>query len=1084
MSDNKKRYWKGLEQLQNKEGFVRANEHEFPEYLPINSNHGEGGPSRRDFLKMMGFGIAAVSLAACEAPVKYAIPYLNKPADVDPTIPNFYASTYAHGGDYCSIVVKTREGRPIKIEGNQYSKISQGGTDAQVQASVLSLYDHTRLQGPVAVKEGGDVEKVSWEVLDKTTIGRLRQARNLRIVSNTVLSPSTKAVIGDLISTYGGEHIMYDPASSFALIEAHRENFGQAAVPSYDFTQAEVIVGFNADFLGTWLSTVENNKQYSKTRKVSEVNKTMSRHYQFESLMTITGANADYRTPIRPSEEGMAIAALYNLIAGGNATSVNTGRQAGEIKNLQKAANDLIKARGRSLVVSGSNDIAVQRMVNAINQALGNYGTTIQINNPAYYKQGDDRRMARFVQDAANGQVDAVIFYDCNPVYDYAGGATLANALSSNKVQFAVSTSYKLDETAVLCNLVAPDHHYLESWNDYEPKQGQYSLAQPTIRPIFETRQAQESFLLWTSGTATPYFDYLRNRWRSSQFAQQSEIVDFQTFWDTVLFTGVYVPGDGLNIMITPGGADEVIEGGPSKAMTTPDSVATNAAAVNRTTINTPIVGTATAVEPVQQLNYTGNADADARAIAGTYKTNPANVELVIYQKIGIGTGRQANNPWLQELPDPITKVTWDNYLTIPISLANEWGMENELGQGKTKFANLKIGNAEPVKVPVLIQPGQANGTVGISLGYGRKVAGLVGDNVGVNAYPFLRIDNTGVVHYNQLESVSVELVNDNYYLAQTQTHQTFMGRETVIQDSTLAEYQADSKAGRFEPKIATSHGPMDPNAVSLWDGHVYPNHHWTMVIDMNSCTGCSACTIACNVENNIPVVGKAEVLNRRDMLWLRIDRYYSSDSVDNLREMEQASENPEVTFQPMLCQHCNNAPCETVCPVVATTHSTEGLNQMAYNRCIGTRYCANNCPYKVRRFNWFKYHDNEEFAFNTPMSTDLGKMVLNPDVTVRARGVMEKCTFCVQRIQAGKLNAKREGRRPLDGEIVTACASACPTDAITFGDINDPDSRVRELLEMEKEGRAYNVLKEIGTRPNVYYLTKIRNKDLEQTTA
>lgn len=1082
MSDNNKKYWKGLEQLRNEEGFVRANEREFPEYLPLNSNQGEGGPSRRDFLKMMGFGIAAVSLAACEAPVKYAIPYLNKPVDVDPSIPNYYASTYAQDGNYCSIVVKTREGRPIKIEGNQFSNITQGGTDAQVQASVLSLYDSKRL--PYPVRKGG--EKMNWEGLDKAVVQGLRQSRNLRIVSNTIMSPSTKAAISELTGTFGGEHIMYDAASAFALIEAHRENFGQAAVPSFDFSKANVIVSFGADFLGTWLSTVEYNKQYSKTRKLSADKKDMSRHYQFESIMTITGANADYRTAIRPSEEGMAVTALYNLIAGGNASSVNTGKQAKEIKNLEKAAKDLLSARGRSLVVSGSNDIAVQRMVNAINQALGNYGTTIDVNKPAYYKQGNDRRMAQFVQDAAKGAVDAVIFYDCNPVYDYAGGLVLADSLKSNKVKFKVSTAYKIDETASLCDYVAPDHHYLESWNDFEPKQGQFSLAQPTIRPIFETRQGQESLLTWATGRPADYYNYLRGRWQTSFFGQQSQINDFQTFWDTVLYRGVFVPGEKLDLIITAGGADEVVEGGPSKAMTAGDTVATTAAAVARLPRNNTAAGTATNVAPAPRISYSGSADSDARTIAGTYKPNPANIELVIYQKVGIGTGRQANNPWLQELPDPITKATWDNYLTVPISMASEWGMENELGQGQTKIANISIGNAEPIKVPIIIQPGQAQGTVGLSLGYGRQTAGLVADNLGVNAYPFLRIDNSGVVQYNVLEGVKVELTNEVYHIAQTQTHQTYMGRETIIQDATLEEYKVNPKAGRFEPKIASSHGPMDPGAVSLWDGHIYPNHHWSMVIDLNSCTGCSACTVSCNVENNVSIVGKAEVLNRRDMLWLRIDRYYSSDApVDDLQAMEKASENPEVTFQPMLCQHCNNAPCETVCPVAATTHSTEGINQMAYSRCIGTRYCANNCPYKVRRFNWFKYHDNEQFAaVNTPQNDDLGKMVLNPDVTVRARGIMEKCTFCVQRIQQGKFTAKKEGRRPLDGEIVTACAAACPTDAIIFGDINDPNSRVRQILETEAEGRAYNVLKEIGTRPNVYYLTKIRNKDLEETTA
>jgi MoCo/4Fe-4S cofactor protein with predicted Tat translocation signal len=1087
MSENKKNYWKGLEQLRNEESFVRANEREFPDYLPINSNHGDGGPSRRDFLKMMGFGVAAVSLAACEAPVKYAIPYLNKPVDIDPSVPNYYASTYASGGDYCSIVVKTREGRPIKIEGNQYSRITQGGTSAEVQASVLSLYDNERLRYPVT----RDGKEVSWEALDKTVINSLRQSRNLRVISNTLLSPSTKAVIEEFVSTYGGRHIMYDAASSFALTEAHRENFGQAAVPSYDFSRAEVIVSFGADFLGTWLSPVEFSKQYSKTRKIGANKKNMSRHYQFESVLTVTGANADYRSPIRPSEEGMAITALYNLIAGGNASSVNTSAQAGNIQYLRKAAQDLQKARGRSLVVSGSNDPAVQRMVNAINQALGNYGTTIDISNPAYYRQGDDRSMAQFVQEAANGTIDAVVFYDCNPVYDYAQGMALGQALEANRIKTKISTAQQIDETSVFCDFVAPDHNFLESWNDYEPKRGQFSLSQPVIRPIFNTRQAQESFLLWTSGASTSYLTYLQNHWQKSQFGQQSQIGNFQQFWDTALYTGVFIPGEPMGLTLDADSGDNgtptVQAGSSTAAQGVGGAVATTGSRGRATSQTTADTTAAVAPQAASAPNalYRSSADSDARAIAGTYKSNPDQLELVIYQKVGLGTGRQANNPWLQEMPDPITKATWDNYLSIPIDLAKQWGFDTHLGEGRTRKARLKVGNSPEVEVPVLIQPGQASGTIGLALGYGRISAGKVANAVGVNAYPFLQVVN-GITQYSVQQGVSVELTSDSYHIAQTQTHQTYMGRETIIQDSTLAEYQQNPNAGRFEPKIATAHGPKDPDTISLWDGHVYPNHHWVMAIDLNSCTGCSACTIACNVENNIPVVGKAEVLNRRDMHWMRIDRYYSAESaVEGKQDLERASANPEVTFQPMLCQHCNNAPCETVCPVAATTHSTEGINQMAYSRCIGTRYCANNCPYKVRRFNWFKYHDNQQFAgVNPQMNDDLGKMVLNPDVTVRARGVMEKCTFCVQRIQVGKLQAKCDGRRPVDGEIVTACASACPTDAITFGDFNDENSRIRQLMDSEAEGRAYSVLKEIGTRPNVYYLTKIRNKDQEETTA
>lgn len=1040
MKENQKRYWKGLEQLKNDTEFVKNNQKEFPDYLPINSNSSEGGgPTRRDFLKMMGFGFAAATLAACEAPVQMAIPYLNKPVDVDVTVPNYYASTYASEGNYCSIVVKTREGRPIKIEGNRFSTITAGGTSPQVQASILSLYDISRLKSPYIKGKESD-----WAQTDQAVVAGLQNARNLRVVSNTILSPATQSVINEFTSRYGGEHIMYDSYSAHALIEAHSENFGVRAVPAYNFSNANVIVSFGADFLGSWLSTVEYNKQYSKTRKIGPEKQYMSRHYQFESILSLTGSNADYRTAIKPSQEGAAVAALYQMITGGNG-----GKMADEFPHLKKAAKDLLAHRGKGLVVSGSNDVAVQRLVNAINNTLGNYGSTINIDRPANYRKGNDRQMVQFIQQAQAGEIDAVIFMDCNPVYDFPGGDVLGAALEGNKIKLAVSTSDRLDETAVLCQIIAPDHHYLESWNDFEPKSNFFSLSQPAIRPIFKTRQAQESLLTWAGGQETNYYNYLQNQWRETKFGLQQEIGDFQQFWDTVLYIGVFVPGRKLDMEPN---IDVLYE--------TADTVEDETGGV---------------------VTFSGNVSRDIQAVNQVSQANQEGIELVLYQNMGIGSGKQANNPWLQELPDPVTKATWDNYLTISASMAEELGVSME--EQVTGVVNL-IVDGKSIEVPVVIQPGQAKGTVGLALGYGRTITGKAAENVGVNAYPLIRLEN-GIAHYFRT-GVQVEKTGKSSKIARTQTHSTYMGRETIIQESTLDQYQKNPKAGRFEPLIATSKGPLDPEEISLWDGHLYPNHHWGMVIDLNSCTGCSACSVACSVENNVPVVGKDEVLNRRDMHWLRIDRYYSSEAEDGDYEgMEKASENPEVVFQPMLCQQCNNAPCETVCPVVATTHSSEGLNQMTYNRCIGTRYCANNCPYKVRRFNWFKYHDNKEFYnVNPQMNTDLGKMVLNPDVTVRARGVMEKCTFCVQRIQAGKLHAKSENRRPVDGEIITACASACPTDAIVFGDLKDEESRIVKLLKAEKDGRAYNVLKEIGTRPNIFYLTKIKNKDSEEVTA
>ncbi len=1024
MSDTKKTYWKGVEQLTNDPAFVKNAENEFPEFLPINKNE-EGGSSRRDFLKMMGFGIAAASLAACEAPVRKAIPYVNKPLDIDPGIPNYYASTYTQGGDYCSIVVKTREGRPIKIEGNDLSKISQGGVNAQVEASVLTMYDNERLRNPQ--KAGADT---TWEELDKEVSSKLNsittQGGQIRIVSNTVLSPTTKKVVKDFTAKHPTtQHVTYDTFPAEGILAANERMYGQRMIPSYDFSKAEVIVSFGADFLGNWISPVEFTKQYSKTRKLNNGKKSMSRHYHFEGNLSLTGANADYRTPLKPSEEAKAVAALYEALSGKKSS----------IENINKAASDLKKAGSKTLVVSGSNDPAVQLVINAINATLGSNGTTIDISKLVNYKQGDEKAYDQFVADAKAGRIAAVIFYNCNPVYNTKDGAALKDALS--KVSLKISTSDRPDETTLVADYVAPDHHFLESWNDANPVKGTYSFSQPTITPIFNTRQVQESLLKW-SGVAQPdYYEYLKNNWSAT-------LATAGISWDQVLHDGV------LEIAGSVEGEGEWEVGPPSSFF---------------------------ANEGIQQIN-------------SNYKGS--GIELALYQKVGIGDGTQANNPWLQEMPDPITKATWDNYLTVSQAWANENNVQ--FVEGKSNMAKLTVGGVS-VTVPIVIQPGQAKGSVGLAVGYGRTSAGKVANDVGIDAYPFMSKVN-GVSSYAVMSGVSVEVLPEIYQVAQTQTHQTYMGRETVIQEATLAEYQKDPGAGRYHPHISTwqeETGETSPGMLSLWKGHKYKNHHWGLAIDLNSCTGCSACHVACQSENNIPVVGREEVINRRDMHWIRIDRYYSSDAdAGDLRGLEVAAENPEVTFQPMMCQHCNNAPCETVCPVAATTHSTEGLNQMTYNRCIGTRYCANNCPYKVRRFNWFKYHDNAQFEnINTAMSNDLGKMVLNPDVTVRSRGVMEKCSLCVQRIQYGKLEAKKEGRKVKDGEVNVACASACPSDAIVFGDMNDQDSKIYKMLKIKDtekadyiiekeigEPRAYHVLAEIAVKPNVSYLTKIRNKD------
>ncbi|MBC3541512.1 TAT-variant-translocated molybdopterin oxidoreductase [Rufibacter sediminis] len=997
------KYWRGVEELNNTPEFQKNAHNEFPEFLPVSeANGGEASSQvapRRDFLKLLGFGVAAATLASCETPVRKAIPYLNKPEEVEPGVPNWYASTYFMGDIYNPVLVKTREGRPIKIEGNALSPVTLGGTHARAQASLLSLYDNNRLKGPVAKGK-----ETSWQTIDQEIRTRLTGVQGrVVLVSNTIISPSTKSVIRDFGAQFPAfEHVTYDAKSASALLRANG-----GLVPGYDFSKARVIVSIGADFLGTWISPVEYSKQYITNRKVTADKPTMSRHYQFETFMSMTGANADVRVPVKPSEYGAVVAALYNRVAGGTGGAAIQAPSSRVAKQIDAAAKELLANRGGALVVSDSNDPAVQTLVTAINGALGANGTTINTAAPSYVRQGDDARMLRLINDMNNGAVGAVIFYGANPAYDHPLSQQVVSGLK--KVGVKISFADRIDETAALVDYVCPDNHFLESWNDYEPKRGFLSLAQPTITTIYNTRQAQESLLKWT-GSTSDFYTVIQRTW--------SGIVGGGAGWDKAAHDGVATGSTGANEPTAPAA---------------PMTLAAAAVSINKA----------------------------GRAAAGN------NLELEIYEKVAIGAGQHSNNPWLQEMSDPTTKATWDNYVAISTTTAKRLELEqNDVVRVAAK--------GKSIELPVLIQPGQAADTIAIAIGYGRTHAGQAANNVGANVYPLVSVAGDGLQFVN---TVTLEKVGADKPIAQTQTHHTVMGR-IVVQENTLANYQKDPKSVTEYVRIATPDGPQKPQKVSLWQDYEYKNHHWGMVIDLNSCIGCGSCTISCQVENNVPVVGKQEVLNRREMHWLRIDRYYSSDATredGGFEKMENPSENPSVIFQPMLCQHCNHAPCETVCPVAATMHSTEGLNQMVYNRCVGTRYCANNCPYKVRRFNWFNYANNEKFDYQ--MNNDLGKMVLNPDVTVRSRGVMEKCSFCVQRIQYGKLEAKKDGRRPVDGEIVTACAQACPTNAIIFGDMLDQNSQISQILKREQGERAFHVLEELNTQPNVTYLTKIRNQ-------
>ncbi len=1084
-----KKYWKGLPELNNSEDFLKNKNNEFAEQLPMEEflsgdDVNSKGTSRRDFLKVMGFSTAAVALAACETPVNKSIPYVVKPEEVTPGVANFYASTFYDGHDYASVLVKTREGRPIKIEGNDLSKVSHGATSARVQSSVLSLYDGARLNGPLAKGE-----PTTWKNVDDAVSKSLSSGTNV-ILSSTIISPSTKAVIAEFIAKYPNtKHVTYDAISYAALIRANKNVFGKAVVSSYDFSKAKTIVGVACDFLGTWLNPIEFANQYSKTRKVTRENLEMSKHYHFEANLSLTGANADERYMIKASEYGKVIVSLFNEVAKatGNAkVSEANISNADASKAIIKAAKELVENKGKSLVVCGFNDESCQTLVNGINKMLDNYGKTVDVEMHYNLKQGDDREFLSLVADLNAGKIGTLMTYNCNPVYT--APASLKFESAYKKATVKVSFSQTLDETALLADYVCPDNNFLESWGDANPKRGHYSLQQPTINQIFAapryegTRQVQDTLLKW-SGIKADYLTYLQGYWNNHIFPQQGKYLDFASFWAHTLHDGVLKVSVLKDAPIAPMAKDStgkpLMVGVAAMINESSDSIQAIPNSIKH--IN-PIIATPESTISLPTPDY-NKAASTATSVKG------GQFELIVYEKVGLGNGNQSNNPWLMELPDPISKVTWDNYITMnPADVAamglNEMKRQDIIGS----IVDLTV-NGVTIKVPVYPQPGQTAGTIGLAVGYGRTAETMkVAFGIGVNAYPFVTVSNDTL--QNVSLSVSISKTNEEHKFAATQIHHTIMGREEyLLREVSLNEYKSKEKEVWNPAAMLPMHGggKKAVEEIDLWDAHPRMNHKWGLTIDMTSCIGCAACVVACTVENNVHVVGKSEVSRTREMHWLRIDRYYTSDmnkekaseehvgAMQMYLDMENPSLNPKVTFQPMMCQHCNHAPCETVCPVLATSHSTEGLNMMTYNRCIGTRYCANNCPFKVRRFNWFNYIENDMFTDINPAQQDLGRMVLNPDVVVRSRGVMEKCSMCQQRLQAGKLVAKAAKTPIVDGSIKTACQQACPTNAIMFGDVNDEASAINTWRNDDKN---YFLLEEVGVKPTVSYLLKVRNQE------
>ncbi len=1042
-----KKYWKGIEELNQTPEFKKLRDSEFPnqhavEQFLVDDELAESSSGRRDFLKFLGFSVAAATLAACEAPVTKVVPYVNKPEDVTPGVATWYASTYYDGLSYASILVKTREARPIFIKGNKDFGFTKGGTNPQIIASVLGLYDSERLNG---VRAKGSDENIPVGNADKAIVSALKAAKDIVVLSPTVISPSMDTAISALEAAYAingtskVKRVQYDGISYGAIRKANEQNFGAAIIPSYDFSKAKTIVSVGADFLSTWLLSNEYAVQYGLNRVPG---KGMSKHYQFESIMSITGSNADGRAQIKPSESANVLAYILKSIGGSTFVS---SALSGESKKVADAAIAALKSsRNESLVVCGSNNEAEQLLTNAINNQLKAYGTTIDLSNDVKLYQSNDKEASQLFDAIISGKGPAVLInLGANPVYTAPNGEKLRKGL--DRLTMYVSTARYADESSSVASYIIPDHHQLEAWNDFMPKSSDYAVAQPTIRTLGDTYSALESMLVWAGSAARNGKD------------------------STVAYDAIKATASTL--------------GFSDFAMLTHNSCG----AVNA---------------PASTYAY--------KAVSSSAITKSGDWEVVFYQKTAIRDGAMSSNPWLQELPDPISKVTWDNYITMNPVQMEKMGFVTTYDQEHGLNMASVIVNGQKLTLPVYPQPGQTFNTVGIALGYGRGANGeAIGRGayqtkeyggydlneqgnrkaIGLNVFPF-------VSHVNSLPAYSatatIAKVDGEYLIAATQIHHTVMGRDSIVRETTLSTFLKGDKES-FNPahklQRLNEHGHHEEAPLEefdLWNAHPIEKvgHRWGMTIDLTSCIGCGSCLVACQAENNVPVVGKDEVRRGREMHWLRIDRYYASAEESSVgkkankddfsySEAEKAAVNPAVVHMPLMCQHCNHAPCETVCPVAATTHSNEGLNQMTYNRCIGTRYCANNCPYKVRRFNWFNYPSYKKFTEVNPAQDDLGRMVLNPDVTVRTRGVMEKCSFCVQRIQSTKLTAKKEARPVIDGELATACSEACPTNAIVVGDWNDDRSAVKAS---SSDHRSYQALEEVGVKPNVWYKVKVRN--------
>jgi molybdopterin-containing oxidoreductase family iron-sulfur binding subunit len=1006
-----KQYWRTLEELSDNPHFEELLHREFPRQ----ASEWDESVDRRDFLKLAAASLAFAGIAGCgNKPEQLIVPYVKQPDGLVLGKPRFYATAMPFGADAIGVLVESHEGRPTHVAGNPDHPSSLGSTDAITQASVLNLYDPDRAQ---TVTNAGEIR--TWQQFLDAAAAAVSRSKtvagaSLRILTGTITSPTLAAQIQSVLKLVpGSKWHQWEPAGSDGPREGARLAFGRYVDTVYRPEKADVILSLDSDFLASGPGHIRYMKEYYRRRKLTRPSDTMNRLYVVEPTPSVTGATADHRLPLRASEvEQFARALAAKLGLGGSGTLEGAAQ-----KWLDAAAADLQKHRGASLVVAGEFQPAeVHAIAHAINASLGNVGTTLNYIDPVEANPVNQLdSFSELCADMDAGKVDTLLIFGSNPVYDAPHNFDFVSKLTAlkksadpNKQERKVGTTIYLsthfDETAEYCDWHIPESHFLETWGDARAFDGTVSVIQPLIAPLYRTHSAFEVLAAFTDKPGVTAYDAVRDRLKAAGTGDQEK------FWRKTLNDGIV-----------------------ANSAYPPISAALKFNPASLPPAKTPSAG---------------------------------QIEFIFRPDSNVYDGRYANNGWLQELARPVTKLVWDNAALVSPKTAENLQLAQraaarggEHGQIITNVIDISLSNSQ-VTAASWIVPGQADGVVVLPLGYGRKNAGFTGSNKGFNAY---MVRTSGALWMASAGSDIIKKTGEDYPLACTQYHFQMESRRKILSAGTLEEY-------RKNPSFAHEGDEQPSKDISLYKEFAYPGYAWGMAIDLNSCNGCNACVIACQSENNIPVVGKDQVMRGREMHWIRIDRYYKveTETGDPGGPDYDALANPETFFQPVPCQQCENAPCEQVCPVGATAHSAEGLNDMVYNRCIGTRYCSNNCPYKVRRFNFLRFQDWE-----TPSL----KLIRNPEVTVRSRGVMEKCTYCVQRINNVRIEAEKQNRPIADGEIVTACESACPSEAIVFGNANDKTSRVSKL---KAQTRNYAILGELNTRPRTTYQAAVRNPNPE----